>query len=82
MTAVAFVRLVGAVHLVLCSFGPAWCAGFNAWGASWFSFYFVLTGLGSAYVKLRKRQESGWLPNGANLLRHWALVHLGAGRAA
>lgn len=75
LTALAFIRLVGAVHLVMYSYGPAWCAGFNQWGASWFSMYFILTGLGSAYVKLEKRVGSSWLPKWDSFLRHFALVY-------
>lgn len=75
LKALAFVRLLGAVHLVMYFYGPAWCAGFNAWGASWFALYFILTGLGSAYVKLERKVTSGWLPRWGSLLRHLALVY-------
>eukprot|EP00434_Breviolum_minutum_P038239 symbB.v1.2.033915.t1/scaffold4284.1/size41988/5 len=57
------------------SCGPAWCEGFNAWGASWFSMYFILSGLGSAYVKLEKRVTAGWRPRWDSFLRHVALVY-------
>ncbi|CAJ1355153.1 unnamed protein product [Effrenium voratum] len=72
----AFLRLLGAVHLVMYSYGPSWCSGFNAWGASWFSLYFILSGLSSAQKKLSFGPSgSDWLPQRDLLLKHWALVY-------
>ena len=39
-----FDRFTSSFSEVMYSCGPAWCEGFNAWGASWFSMYFILSG--------------------------------------
>ncbi|CAE7037169.1 unnamed protein product [Symbiodinium natans] len=56
------VRLVGAIHLVFNNYGPVSWAGFNAWGASWFSLFFLLSGLGSAHVKLQRNTQPALHP--------------------
>mmetsp|Transcript_19722 Transcript_19722/g.37081 ORF Transcript_19722/g.37081 Transcript_19722/m.37081 type:complete len:471 (+) Transcript_19722:65-1477(+) len=75
LSAVGAVRLIGAIHLVCYNFGPASWAGFNAWGASWFSLYFVLSGLGSAHLKLQHVSPLSWLPLRQNFIRHLAIVY-------
>jgi hypothetical protein len=74
--AVNSLRLLGAIHIVFLHYGPDSTLLFNRLGISWVSLFFAVSGMGTAYSKLQKKQsESRFLPVPRTLFRRWAGVY-------
>ena len=73
-------RLIGILHIVWDHFDQQVRAGGRrAWGPTWVTFFFMISGFGAAHAKLcadsSMAASSSWLPNGRTLRRRLAGVY-------